>query len=85
MQREFTASKKVMASLLLERQILASAECEFIVQLKYAFTDRKHLYLVMEYAAGGDASRLSMGDLRQHVDKEGRIVKFVVACVVLGL
>ena len=85
--REFTNSKKVMASLLLERRILATAACRFIVGLKYAFADRSYLYLVMEYAEGGDASRLSSGDLRRQLGDKGstELIKFVVACVVVGL
>lgn len=77
----------MMSSLLLERRILATATCRFIVELKYAFTDRNHLYLVMEYASGGDASRLNPQDLLKDVDGKTKamIIKFLVACVILGL
>lgn len=43
-----------------ERDILSKAKYEWIVDLKYSFTDDDHLYLVMEYLGGGDLMTLLM-------------------------
>ncbi|KAJ6628969.1 Citron Rho-interacting kinase [Pseudolycoriella hygida] len=37
-----------------ERDIMATATSEWITSLQYAFQDKDHLYLVMEYLPGGD-------------------------------
>lgn len=37
-----------------ERYIMAHANSEWIVQLHYAFQDKKYLYMVMDYMPGGD-------------------------------
>ena len=41
-----------------ERDVLAQANSEWIVDLKYAFQDARHLYLAMEYLPGGDLMTL---------------------------
>jgi len=41
-----------------ERDILAEAECEWVVKLYYSFQDRDNLYFVMEYIPGGDLMSL---------------------------
>lgn len=41
-----------------ERDILASSDGKWIVELKSSFTDDKYLYLVMEYLPGGDLMNL---------------------------
>lgn len=38
----------------LERDVLASVQHPFIVDLKYAFQERNKVYLIMEYLAGGE-------------------------------
>ena len=43
-----------------ERDILAKANYEWIVDLKCSFQDENHLYLVMEYLGGGDLMTLLM-------------------------
>ncbi len=43
-----------------ERDILAKANYEWIVDLKCSFQDDYHLYLVMEYLGGGDLMTLLM-------------------------
>lgn len=37
-----------------ERNLLALAQNDWVVELKYSFQDENHLYLVMEYLPGGD-------------------------------
>ena len=37
-----------------ERDIMAHANSEWIVQLHFAFQDNKYLYMVMDYMPGGD-------------------------------
>lgn len=41
-----------------ERNILALRNCKFIVSLIMAFQDSAYLYLVMEYAVGGETYSL---------------------------
>ena len=43
-----------------ERDVLATAQNLWIVELKCSFQDDKYLYLVMEYLAGGDLMTLLM-------------------------
>lgn len=43
-----------------ERDVLASADIPWIVQLKCSFQDDFNLYLVMEYLPGGDFMTLLM-------------------------
>ncbi len=53
----------------------------FLVNMVYAFQDRDNLYLIMDLMPGGD--------LRYQIGREGRfpehIVKFFVACIIVGL
>jgi serine/threonine protein kinase len=51
-------SRKTKESIKLERNILAASTNRFITALRYAFLDKKYLYIVMEVASAGDASRL---------------------------
>lgn len=37
-----------------ERDILAEAECDWVVKLFYSFQDKDNLYFIMEYIPGGD-------------------------------
>lgn len=43
-----------------ERNVLATADNPWIVELKYSFQDEKFLYLAMEYLAGGDLMTILM-------------------------
>ena len=43
-----------------ERNVLAFAENQWIVELKYSFQDDNSLYLVMEYLPGGDLMNILM-------------------------
>lgn len=50
--------KNQLAHIRAERDILASSDGLWIVELKSSFTDDKYLYLVMEYLPGGDLMNL---------------------------
>merc|ERR1712023_543998 len=43
-----------------ERNILASADNQWVVKLEHSFQDEELLYLVMEYLPGGDTMELLM-------------------------
>jgi len=43
-----------------ERDVLALADTPWVVKLQYSFQDRKSLYLVMEFLAGGDLMTVLM-------------------------
>jgi len=43
-----------------ERDVLALADCPWVVKLTYSFQDDKNLYLVMEYLQGGDLMTILM-------------------------
>ncbi|KAF7992936.1 hypothetical protein HCN44_005717 [Aphidius gifuensis] len=63
-----------------ERDIMAHANSEWIVQLHFAFQDNKYLYMVMDYMPGGDLVTL-MGNY----DVPEKWAKFYCAEVVLAL
>ena len=64
-----------------ERNLLGSIRHPFMVQLKCAFQDRENLYLVQEYAAGGE--------LYRHLKSKGKVsmreANFYAAEVVTAL
>lgn len=63
-----------------ERDIMAHANSEWIVQLYFAFQDHKYLYMVMDYMPGGDlVSLMSIYDVPE------KWAKFYCAEVVLAL
>ncbi|KAL7753327.1 hypothetical protein RI367_001102 [Sorochytrium milnesiophthora] len=45
-------------SLAKERRVMASIDSQWIIRLHASFQDEQHLYLVMEYAPGGDLCRV---------------------------
>ncbi|KAK0158161.1 hypothetical protein PV328_009199 [Microctonus aethiopoides] len=63
-----------------ERDIMAHANSQWIVQLHFAFQDHKYLYMVMDYMPGGDVISL-MGNY----DVPEKWAKFYCAEVVLAL
>lgn len=64
-----------------ERNLLGTLKHPFVVQLKWAFQDRDNLYLVQEYAAGGELYRY----LRKKGKLPAREVSFYAAEVVCAL
>nr|KAG5694204.1 hypothetical protein BaRGS_027180 [Batillaria attramentaria] len=63
-----------------EREIMANANSEWIVQLHYAFQDTRYLYMVMDYMPGGD-----LVNLMSNYDVPEKWAKFYCAEVVLAL
>ncbi|XP_061563390.1 rho-associated protein kinase 2-like isoform X2 [Cololabis saira] len=63
-----------------ERHIMAFSNSPWIVQLCCAFQDHRHLYLVMEFMAGGDLVTLTM-----NYDIPEKWARFYTAEVVLAL
>ncbi|XP_074643969.1 rho-associated protein kinase 2-like [Tubulanus polymorphus] len=63
-----------------EREIMANANSEWIVQLHFSFQDTKSLYMVMDYMPGGDLVNL-MGNY----DIPEKWARFYCAEVVLAL
>jgi serine/threonine protein kinase len=63
-----------------ERDIMAHANSEWIVQLHFAFQDSKYLYMVMDYMPGGD-----LVNLMSNYDVPEKWARFYTAEVVLAL
>ncbi|CAL4106563.1 unnamed protein product, partial [Meganyctiphanes norvegica] len=63
-----------------ERDIMAHANSEWIVQLHFAFQDHRFLYMVMDYMPGGD-----LVNLMSNYDVPEKWAKFYCAEVVLAL
>lgn len=63
-----------------EREIMASADSEWIVQLHFAFQNARYLYMVMDYMAGGD-----LVNLMSNYDIPEKWAKFYCAEVVMAL
>ncbi|PNF18939.1 Rho-associated protein kinase 2 [Cryptotermes secundus] len=63
-----------------ERDIMAHANSQWIVQLHFAFQDTKYLYMVMDYMPGGD-----LVNLMSNYDVPEKWAKFYCAEVVLAL
>ncbi|XP_012943125.1 rho-associated protein kinase 2 [Aplysia californica] len=63
-----------------EREIMANANSEWIVQLHFAFQNNKFLYMVMDYMPGGD-----LVNLMSNYDVPEKWAKFYCAEVVLAL
>ncbi|XP_024935598.1 rho-associated protein kinase 2 isoform X2 [Cephus cinctus] len=63
-----------------ERDIMAHANSQWIVQLHFAFQDNKYLYMVMDYMPGGD-----LVNLMSNYDVPEKWAKFYCAEIVLAL
>ncbi|XP_065062554.1 rho-associated protein kinase 1-like [Rhopilema esculentum] len=63
-----------------ERDIMAHANSDWIVQLHFAFQDEKFLYMIMDYMPGGD-----LVNLMSNYDIPEKWAKFYIAEVVLAL
>lgn len=61
-----------------ERDVLANADSDWVVQLKSSFTDPKNLYLVMEFLAGGDLMNLL---IEKDVFTESEAVFYMAECI----
>ncbi|XP_076440022.1 rho-associated protein kinase 2-like isoform X2 [Babylonia areolata] len=63
-----------------EREILAHANSDWVVQLYYSFQDTRYLYMVMDYMPGGD-----LVNLMSNYDVPEKWAKFYCAEMVLAL
>jgi serine/threonine kinase 38 len=61
-----------------ERNVLATVENPWIVELKFSFQDDKNLYLVMEYLGGGDLMTLL---IRKNILSEAESRFYIAECV----
>lgn len=81
LKKRMIIEKKQLENTKTERWILANANHPSLVSLKYVFQNDSNLYFVMEFMQGGD--------LFHHLRRNGRFsepqVKFISACIVLGL
>ncbi|RMZ55309.1 hypothetical protein APUTEX25_003447, partial [Auxenochlorella protothecoides] len=64
--------KNMVQSVRNERNILAAARNPFVIRFHTSFTSHANLYLVMEYAAGGDLFSLlrALGGLSEGVARQ---------------
>ncbi len=60
MKKSEMVIKNQVAHIKAERDVLVKAKNPWVVDLKYSFQDEKHLYLIMEFLAGGDLMTLLM-------------------------
>jgi len=60
MKKKEMRKKNQVAHIKAERDVLALADNEWVVKLAYSFQDRKNLYLIMEFLAGGDLMTILM-------------------------
>lgn len=60
MKKAEMMKKNQVAHIRAERDVLALAHNDWVVNLQYSFQDDKNLYLVMEYLAGGDLMTILM-------------------------
>ena len=58
LRKDDVLKRNQVAHVKAERDILAEADCEWVVKLYYSFQDEKHLYFVMDYIPGGDLMSL---------------------------
>ena len=64
-----------------ERDILAEAECEWVVKLYYSFQDKDNLYFIMDYVPGGDMMSLL---IKKQIFEEN-LAQFYIAELVLAI
>lgn len=61
-----------------ERDVLANANSDWVVQLYSSFTDAKNLYLVMEFLPGGDLMNLL---IEKDVFTEEEAIFYIAECI----
>ncbi|RPA87831.1 kinase-like protein [Ascobolus immersus RN42] len=74
-------SKRLVGQTMSERAILEAVRHPFIVNLYYAFQDHEKLYLILEYAQGGEL----FWHLAQHRTFTEPMAAFYLACLALAL
>ncbi|OMJ69707.1 hypothetical protein SteCoe_32495 [Stentor coeruleus] len=79
-EKNSISSKEALLSVLNERSLLSILNHPFIININFAFQDKKKLYLGLDLKLGGD--------LRYHMIKRKRTeseMKFIIACILQGL
>lgn len=70
-----------MNSVVEERTILEQLHHPLLINMRYAFQTRSHLYLIMDFLSGGD--------MRYHLWRRLKFkeneTRFIIACIVLAL
>lgn len=80
--------KRLTESIRLEKKILEESSCNFITRLFYAFRDDYYLYIVMEWAEGGDTYTLirpSSPRIKMFKSIGESTLRFILGCLILGL
>ena len=70
--------KNQVQHVLAERNVLATVDNPWIVELKFSFQDDKNLYLVMEYLGGGDLMTLL---IRKNILTEAESRFYIAECI----
>ena len=72
MRKADLVRKNMVESARNERNILAMANNPFVIRFYFSFTSRENLYIVMEYAPGGDLASLlrSLGALEESIARK---------------
>ena len=86
--KDILIRKKVSENAKLEKSILATFQCKFIVALILAFQDAYYVYFVMECATGGDTYSLikkNSPKLNEYRALGEKAIRFIAGCVILGL
>ena len=86
--KDILIRKKVSENAKLEKSILATFQCKFIVALILAFQDAYYVYFVMECATGGDTYSLikkNSPKLNEYRALGEKAIQFIAGCVILGL
>ncbi|KAJ1741609.1 serine/threonine-protein kinase dbf2 [Coemansia sp. RSA 989] len=80
MEKQLLVKLGEVQHILTERDILRTSRSEWLVKLLYAFQDRRHLYLAMEFVPGGDIrSLLIHSELFRHPVARFYIAEAIVA------
>lgn len=75
------ASEKLKRNLKAERDLMTKVNNTFVIKLMFSFQDDENLYLVMEYAHGGDLMEI----LIRYEFLEETAIKFYIAEIVLAI
>lgn len=81
MKKAKIIQKRSIHSVVNEKNLLATLNHPFIVNMNYAFQDRDNLYMVLDLLTGGDF-RYHLGWKRKFKEAEA---KFYIGCIIIGL
>ncbi|TRY59161.1 hypothetical protein DNTS_032409 [Danionella cerebrum] len=76
--KQHVVAKKQEGHILLEKKILQTIRCDFIVTLHAAFKDSRFVYMIMEFCPGGEV----WTKLKEVGRFQENIAVFITACVV---